>query len=401
MTSLRPGSALARLEAIARKPVRRIVGLMSGTSVDGVDAALVEVSGSYTDTKVKLLAFECLPLEPAVRERIHASFAGNVQQLCETNFVLGEMFAAAALAAVKKAGLPLDELDLVASHGQTVYHIDRSQGGVQSTLQLGEGSVIAERTGAIVVSDFRTRDVAAGGAGAPLVPYVDFCLFARAGEARALQNIGGIANVSVVPGPDEPERVLAFDTGPGNMIIDEVCRELQDDENAFDEDGKFSALGEVDRPLLARLLAHPFLELPPPKTTGREVFGVEFSRQLIDEYDSYKLIDLLATAARFTAESIVHAYRRFVIPHYQLSEAILSGGGQKNLTVLKAVREMLAEDGVKVRTFDDLEGVGFPGKAKEAVAFAILGNETIQGLPGNLPTATGARRPVVLGKISL
>src|SRR5262249_24842785 len=197
----------------------------------------------------KLLAFECLPLEPAVRERIHAAFAGNVQQLCETNFVLGEVFARAAQLACDKAGLPLAELDLVASHGTTVYHIDRSQGGVPSTLQLGEGSVIAERTGAIVVSDFRTRDVAAGGAGAPLVPYVDFCLFARQGQARALQNIGGIANVTVVPGPDEPDRVMAFDTGLGNMVIDEVCRELREDENAFDEDGKFSALGEVDREL--------------------------------------------------------------------------------------------------------------------------------------------------------
>ncbi len=394
-------SALDRLDAIAKKPTRRIVGLMSGTSVDGVDAALCEVSGSYTDTKVKLLAFECLPLEPAVRERIHAAFAGSVQQLCETNFVLGEVFARAAQLACDKAGLPLSELDLVASHGQTVYHIDRSQGGVPSTLQLGEGSVIAERTGAIVVSDFRTRDVAAGGAGAPLVPYVDFCLFARAGQARALQNIGGIANVTVVPGPDEPERVMAFDTGPGNMVIDEVCRELREDENAFDEDGKFSALGEVDRELLARLLAHPYLDLAPPKTTGREVFGVEYSHQLIEEYDPYKLIDLLATAAHFTAESIVRAYRRWVMPRGKLSEVIVSGGGARNTTVIRTMRELLKEDGVPVRTFDELEGVGFPGKAKEAVAFAILANETVQGYASNLPAATGARRPVVLGKISL
>jgi anhydro-N-acetylmuramic acid kinase len=398
---VRPASALARLEAVARKPTRRIVGLMSGTSVDGVDAAVCEVSGSWTDTKVKLLAFECLPLEPGVRARIHAAFAGTVQQLCETNFVLGEVFADAALRAIAKAGLRRDEVDLVASHGQTVYHIDRSQGGVPSTLQLGEASVIAERTGLLVVSDFRTRDVAAGGAGAPLVPYADFCLFARAGQARALQNLGGIANVTVVPGPDEPERVLAFDTGPGNMIIDEVCRELRDDEAAFDEDGQFSALGEVDAELLARLLAHPYFELPPPKTTGREVFGVDFSRRLIDEFDPERLIDLLATVARFTAESIVRSYRRWVMPHYTLKEAILSGGGARNRTVLEAVREMLREDGVAVRTFDELEGTGFPGKAKEAVAFAILANETVQGLPSNLTAATGAKRPVILGKISL
>ncbi|MBI3723360.1 anhydro-N-acetylmuramic acid kinase [bacterium] len=310
---------------------------MSGTSVDGVDAALCEVSGSYTDTRVKLLSFRTLRFAKEVRERIHAAFSGNVQHLCETNFVLGEVFAEAVIAVATEANVPLAELDLVASHGQTVYHMDRSQGGVPSTLQLGEASVIAERTGALVVSDFRTRDVAAGGAGAPLVPYVDFCLFS----------------------------------------------------------------GEVDRELLARLLAHPYLELPPPKTTGREVFGVEFSRSLMDEYDAYKLIDLLATVARFTAESIVRAYRRFVMPQHKLTEAIVSGGGAHNATLMNALREMLREDGVRVRSFDEVEGVGFSGKAKEAVAFAVLANETIQGLPSNLPAATGARRAVVLGKISL
>jgi anhydro-N-acetylmuramic acid kinase len=386
---------------VARKPVRRIVGLMSGTSVDGVDAALVEVEGSYTQTRVRLLAFETVPLERSVRERIHACFSGSVRDLCETNFVLGEVFAEAALAVVRRANLPLEELDVVASHGQTVYHLDRSQGGVPSTLQIGEASVIAERTGALVVSDFRTRDVAAGGAGAPLVPYVDFCLFAREGVVRALQNIGGIANVTVVPGPDHPERVLAFDTGPGNMVLDEVARALQEDDGAYDKDGQFSALGEVDAPLLARLLQHPYFELEPPKTTGRELFGVEYSRALIEEYDPYRLIDLMATVARFTAETIVRAYRRFVIPRSALREVIVSGGGAHNKTLMLALSEMLREDGVSVKSLDDVPGVGFPGKAKEAVAFAILANETIQGLPSNLPAATGARRPVVLGKISL
>jgi anhydro-N-acetylmuramic acid kinase len=394
-------SRLERLDQVARKPLRRIVGLMSGTSVDGVDAALVEVTGSYTETQVKLVAFETLPLERTVRERIHACFSGNVQQLCEANFSLGEVFAEAVLSVVRKANLPLDELDLVASHGQTVYHIDRSQGGVPSTLQIGEASIIAERTGALVVSDFRTRDIAAGGRGAPLVPYVDFCLFSKPGVVRALQNIGGIANVTVVPGPDEAERAIAFDTGPGNMILDEVAKELQDDDAAYDKDGQFSALGEVDRKLLDRLLSHPYFDLEPPKTTGREVFGVDYSRALIAEYDAYRLIDLMATVARFTAESIARAYRRFVIPRYKLTEAIVSGGGAHNKTLMRFLAEMLQEDGVAVKSLDDVPGVGFPGKAKEAVAFAILANETIQGLPSNLPAATGARRPVVLGKISL
>ena len=396
-----PPDRIARLAAIAAKPTRTIVGLMSGTSVDGVDAALCEVSGSGTSTRVRLRAFHTLPLTAAVRARIHHAFAGNVRDVCEANFVLGEVFADAVLEIVKQAGVSLEDIDIVASSGQTIYHIDRSQGGVPSTLQIGEGSVIAERTGAIVVEDFRTRDVAAGGAGAPLVPYADFCLFARAGEVRALQNIGGIANVTVVPPPERPQDVLAFDTGPGNMIIDAVAKELRQDEGAFDDDGQFSALGEVDEALLRRLLAHPYLDLPPPKTTGREAFGADFSRVLIEEHDPNRLIDLLATVTRFTAETIARAYRRWVLPRWKLSEAIVSGGGAYNKTLVRHLRELLAEDGVPVRIFDELEGIGFSGKAKEAVAFAVLANETVQGRPSNLPCATGARRPAILGKIVL
>lgn len=390
-----------RLERVARKQARTIVGLMSGTSVDGVDAALCEVSGTGTTTKAKLIAYRTLPFPPDVRAKIHEVFNGNVRQVCEANFVLGEIFAQAVIEIAREAAVSLEEIDVVASSGQTVWHVDRSQGGTPSTLQIGEASVIAERTGALVVCDFRTRDVAAGGAGAPLVPYVDFCLFARDGERRALQNIGGIANVTVVPPPDRPEDVLAFDTGPGNMIIDAVARALRQDEAAFDEDGKFSALGEVDEPLLARLLAHPYLELAPPKTTGREVFGAELSRALIAEYDPRRLIDLLATVTRFTAESIARAYRRWVLPRGQLTEAIVSGGGALNKTLLKTLGELLAPDGVPVRAWDEVPGIGFPGKAKEAVAFAILANETVQGRASNLPSATGAKRPAVLGKIVL
>jgi anhydro-N-acetylmuramic acid kinase len=388
---------IEKLASLAAKPSRTIVGLMSGTSVDGVDAALCRISGSGTTTRVELLAAQTFPLPDFARQRIHEAFAGNVRQVCETNFVMGEVFADAVLSIARAAALEVEEIDLVACAGQTIYHVDRSQGGIPSTLQIGEGSVIAERTGAIVVEDFRVRDVAAGGAGAPLVPYVDFCLFARPGESRALQNIGGIANVTVVP--ERADDVLPFDTGPGNMIIDAVARALRQDEQAFDEDGQFSALGEVDQGLLNRLLAHPYFELPPPKTTGREVFGAEFSRALIAEYDPNRLIDLLATTTRFTAESIVRAYERWILPRWNLNEAIVSGGGAYNKTLLRHMRERLAP--LVVKTFDEVEGIGFPGKAKEAVAFAILANETVQGRPSNLPSATGARRPAILGKIVL
>jgi anhydro-N-acetylmuramic acid kinase len=388
---------LDELAALSHKDTRAIVGLMSGTSLDGVDAALCEIGGSGADTRVKLVAFETLPFPPGVKERIEDSLSGAVPAACELNFELGEVFADAVLAVAARAGVSLDAIDLVASHGQTIHHVDRSTGR-PSTLQVGEPAVIAERTGRIVVADFRTRDIAAGGGGAPLVAYVDHCLLARPGRTVLLQNIGGIANVTVVT-PD-PARVVAFDTGPGNVLIDEVCRELTGDDAAFDKDGGLSALGEVDEDLLAELLRHDYLRLTPPKTTGRELFGADMVNAMIDAYDRDRLIDLLTTLVHFTARSIVGAYREHVLPGLSpaASEAIVSGGGVHNLTLMRVLADELAKDGLAVRSFDDL-GLGFSAKAKEAVAFAILANETVQGRPSNLPAATGARRPVIQGKI--
>jgi anhydro-N-acetylmuramic acid kinase len=389
-------SRIEELSRLAGKTTRTIVGLMSGTSLDGVDAALCTVSGSGMQTRVELEGFETIPFPPPVRERILATLEGTVRDVCELDFLLGEVFAEAVHAVAAQAGRPLDQIDLIASHGQTVHHIDRSQGEVPSTLQVGQGAVIAERTGRIVICDFRPRDIACGGGGAPLVAYVDHCLFARPETTVLLQNIGGVANVTVVT--EDPAQVQAFDTGPGNVIIDEVCRELTCDEEAFDRDGAFSKLGEVDRPLLQRLLAHDYLQLPPPKTTGREVFGVPMARELIAGYDRDRLIDLLATVVHFVAHSIARAYQEFVLPRHAIDEVIISGGGVHNLTLLSALRQELG--GLPVRPFDDL-GVGFSADAKEAVAFAILANETIQGRPSNLPAATGARGPAILGKIVL
>lgn len=395
-------SRVAELLELGRRDARLIVGLMSGTSLDGVDAALCRVSGSGAATRVELLGFTTVPFEAALRRDLAVAVtgtAGGSAELCALNFRLGEVLADAVVAVAEQGGVALEAIDLVASHGQTVYHVDRAHGDVPSTLQIGEGSVIAERTGRIVVCDFRTRDVAAGGAGAPLVAYVDRCLFAGRGEPVLLQNIGGIANVTAVT-PD-PERALAFDTGPGNLVIDEVCREVTHDEQAHDRDGDYSRLGEVDEDLLADLLSHPYLALPPPKTTGREQFGVEFSRDLIAGYDGDRMLDLLATVVRFTARSIAGAYREFVFPRVgKPAEVVVSGGGVHNRTLMSALGDDLARDGVPVRSFDDLD-LGFPADAKEAVAFAILANETVQGRPSNLPAATGARRPVIQGKIVL
>lgn len=392
-------SRVDELAAIGRKEARTIVGLMSGTSLDGIDAALCTVSGTGRGTKVRLQAFETLPFPEGLRERVEASFQGDVRLACELNFELGEVFADAARTVVERAGRSLDEVDLIASHGQTVHHVDRSM-GLPSTLQLGEPSVIAERTGRIVVADFRPRDIAAGGGGAPLVAYVDHILFAREDRAVLLQNIGGMANVTVVT-PD-PARVLAFDTGPGNALIDEVCRELTGDEDAFDRDGGLSALGEPDEGLLARLLEHDYLRLAAPKTTGREVFGADFAQRLVEAFDRERLIDLVTTLVHFTGRSIAQAYREHVLPGLTtpVEEVVVSGGGALNPTLMGVLRRELERDGLRLRSFDELD-LGFSAKAKEAVAFAILANETVQGRPSNLPAATGARRPVILGKLVL
>jgi anhydro-N-acetylmuramic acid kinase len=388
---------IADLTRIAHQEERTIVGLMSGTSLDGIDAALCSVRGSGPATRVELLGFVSQPYSAHIRGEIESAINGSTADVCALNVTLGDVFADAVLAVVEDAGASLDAVDLVASHGQTLYHVDRSRGR-PATLQVGEAAVIAERTGRIVVCDFRPRDIAKGGAGAPLVAYVDHCLFARQGEVRLLQNLGGIANVTAVSW--DPREVMAFDTGPGNMVIDAVAQALTQDPSAFDDGGNYSRLGEVDDSLLEQLLAHPYFQADPPKTTGREDFGASFSHALIADYDPERLIDLLATVVQFTAATIAQAYRSFVLPRYgDVTEVIVSGGGVHNATLLAALTRELSEM-APVRLLDDL-GLGFTADSKEAVAFCLLANETIQGRPSNLPAATGARGPAILGKIVL
>ncbi|MGI8767500.1 MAG: anhydro-N-acetylmuramic acid kinase [Propionibacteriaceae bacterium] len=378
------------LYQIAQKPSRLVVGLMSGTSVDGIDAALVKITGAGPGVEVELLAFGTYPLEDHLKVLVHNSFEGMARELCELNFLLGEAFAGAVANLCADADRPLIDVDLIGSHGQTIYHIPRSAPGVPSTLQLGEAAVIAERTGVPVVCDFRVRDMAAGGEGAPLVPYADFLLFAAPGSRRALQNIGGIANVTLVA--DRADELIAFDTGPGNMIIDALARAITGDPDAVDTDGRLSATGAVDEDLLAELLAHPYFSTDPPKTTGRELFGRNFADQLIIGYDVDRLTDLLATVVAFTADTIADAYRRFLLPAGRIDEVLVSGGGVHNATLMARLTDRLAP--IPVRT-----PPGLDPDAKEAVAFALLANETLCGNPGNVPSATGARHPVLLGKI--
>ena len=369
-----------------------MIGLMSGTSLDGADAALV----SFEKDRPELVDFLCLPMPGDLRQKILDCCSldkSNIALTCSLNAQLGHYFAQASLSLCRQAGIPKDKILCIASHGQTVYHIPQSGGEwLASTLQLGEPAVIAYETGLPVVSSLRAMDMAAGGRGAPLVPYVDFLLF-RCGHSRALQNIGGIGNVTVLPADCAPQQVIAFDTGPGNMVMDALAQLLF--KLPYDEDGKIAEQGRPDERVLAAWMAEPFFSLPPPKATGRELFGQQFVLASLEAFPDVSPQDWLASAAMFTAMSIGRSYRDFVFPLCAVREVIVSGGGSYNRALLCDIRMQLPA--CRVLRQEDL---GYRSDAKEAMAFAVLGHETMAGRPGNLPGATGAAHPVILGNIT-
>ena len=375
----------------------RVAGLMSGTSADGVDVAIVDIG----PRGVELLAFETFPHPPALRQQIFGLFdpaRARIDDLCHLNFVLGEAFAAAVIRLARKSRIALGSIDLVGSHGQTVYHIPEGRRVgrkiIRSTLQIGEPSVIAERTGIATVADFRPRDVAAGGEGAPLVPFADYILFCDKRRSRAVQNIGGIANVTYLPAGGGPEGVLAFDTGPGNMMIDRAAWHATRGRLPYDKDGRLAARGRIDERLLGELMRHPYLRRRPPKSTGRETFGVQLTDVLWQRARKRGVTprDILATLTAFTVRSIADAYRRF-LPAMP-DEVILCGGGAANPTLVAMLRRELQP--ARVARMDEF---GLDPRAKEAVSFAILAYATAEGIPNNVPSATGACRAVVMGKV--
>jgi anhydro-N-acetylmuramic acid kinase len=377
--------------------VKRVVGLMSGTSVDGVDAALVEVEGWGAETRARLLAFQTTAYSDEERAAIHKLFAGDVRAVCEGSFRLGERFATAALDVIAHAGLRPRDVDLVGSHGQTIWHQPPSacaQGGTPSTLQVGEPAVIAARTGIVTVADFRVADVALGGEGAPLVPWCDWALYRKPGKLRALQNLGGIANVTLVG--DRLDQLLAFDNGPGNMMIDALAPAASNGTDTIDRDGAWSARGRVQDDLLAALLASDdYLTRPPPKSTGRERYGVATVKAWAAAHSDRAPVDLLATLVAYTAEAIARSYRAFLAPRGAIDEALIAGGGAHNRTLMAELARRLAP--LPVRPFDE----GVSPDAKEAVAFAVLAVQAIHAVPANVVQVTGAQRPAVLGKICL
>jgi len=387
---------------LSKKRTKRVIGLMAGTSLDGITAAVVQVTGCGVETKIVLLEHATFPFDPEVKRTVlNASIprSGTVDLISEMNFVLGELLADAARTITEQAGLKMTDIDLIGSHGQTIYHCpsgSRTLWGTASSLQIGEPCVIAERTGVTTVADFRMRDIAAGGGGAPLVPYVDFIFLRSQERSRIVLNIGGIANLTVLPRGCTIEDVFAFDTGPGNMLIDSVVKEVTQGAEEFDRDGRMAASGEVDTSLVNELLTHEYFRTEPPKSTGRELFGSKFLMLLLQRAAANGLSgnDIVATATALTPYSVRDACERFVFPRVDVDEVIISGGGTKNETLVRMMRDCFKP--IPVAYSDDY---GLSSTAKEAIAFAVLANETICGGCANVPGATGARRRVVLGKI--
>jgi len=367
-----------------------VAGIMSGTSLDGIDVAIVDIRGRGFSVK----AFRSAPYPAKVREAILAvsnarTHTGDIARL---HFLLGELYAEAVQQACRQSGL---KPQLIACHGQTIFHEGEPAPylgrRIASTLQIGEAAVIAERTGIPVVSDFRPRDIAAGGHGAPLVPYVDYLMFRHPRRGRVALNIGGIANITAIPPGATPDQVIAFDTGPGNMVIDALVTAHTKGKLKFDRDGKLASKGHVNKKLLDSLLADRYYRQHPPKTAGREQYGREFVERL--HRSGLPPLDLIATATALTAATIAAAIRRFVPA--PVDELIVSGGGARNPQIMNHLAAFLPA--VAIASSSDF---GIDIDAKEAIAFAILGYETWRGRPSNLPSATGARRGVILGKIT-
>ena len=380
-----------RLAALAAKQRRRVVGLMSGTSADGIDAVLVDLWGSGESTRYEMLSFATTPLPSSLRREVFALFAedASLDALCRVNFALGEAFATAALAALEQAKLGPEAIDLIGSHGQTVRHLPASG----STLQIGEPAVIAARTGAVTIADFRAADMAVGGEGAPLVPLADHLLFAQRHEGRLLLNIGGIANVTALPPNADASAIRAFDLGPGNMLIDAAVAHCTNGRECFDRGGQRAARGRIDEGLLAELMHTGFLQREPPKSTGREEFGEPFLADILRR-GTWRDDDLIATLTAFTVQSIAEGIDRFCPGEF--AALWVGGGGVHNPCIMEGLRHALPS--LAVRSLAEL---GVDPDAREALAFAVLANETLMGRPGNIPAATRAQRPVVLGKIAL
>ena len=377
-----------------------VAGVMSGTAADGVDVAVVSIQGRGSYLSFDLLLHDYSEYPKAIREAVLAAMNAShisVAELSRLNFRLGEFYAEAVSKAHKKAGRT--KLDLVGCHGQTLYHQGTAAPylgkKIACTWQTGEGSVVAARLGVPVVSDFRPADMAAGGKGAPLVPLLDYAIFRSAHKGRIIQNIGGIANLTAIPAAAPPDGIMAFDTGPGNMVIDRLMQMLF--KKSYDRDGAIARRGSVLQSVLEQSLDAAYFKLKPPKTAGREEFGSEYAAAFLRRCGRAAKADVIATATALTAKSMSQALERFVLARGNYRDWVVSGGGTKNAALMDMLAQEADKLGLWLKHSDDF---GIPSQAKEAVAFALLAYQTWNGLPGNVPSATGAERAAVLGKIS-
>ncbi|MDE2667114.1 MAG: anhydro-N-acetylmuramic acid kinase [Acidobacteriota bacterium] len=381
---------------------RLVVGLMSGTSLDGVDAALVRIVRSEQDCSVQLKHFITNPYPEEVRQSLLRVASGQLVAagfISHLGILLGRLYSEAVKDVCQAAGAPLDRLDLIGSHGQTVFH--QSDPGdfcgrpVASTLQIGEAAVLVEETGVTTVSDFRPADMAAGGTGAPLIPLVDFLLFRDLQRGRVLLNLGGIANLTLLPPACGIDQIRAFDSGPGNMVIDALVRRLEADSPRFDAGGRLALSGKPIPALLDSLLADPYFRRRPPKSAGREQFGGAFVERLLAAREASGPPDLVCTAAELTARTVSDAVLNHIDPAHHWDRVLVSGGGVYNAYLMQRLQELLPK--LKVAPTDSL---GIPADAKEAIGFAVLANETLELAAGNVPSATGARHAAILGKVT-
>ena len=394
---------MQKLIDLSKKNNKYVIGLMSGTSLDGVDVALVEITGNWIETKINLIGFLDYPFPYGLKEIVLKNSVretSNVEDISRLNFLIPQIYNEAIDLLCKEIDFDKSKIDLIGSHGQTIHHlpekVDFFNHQISSTLQIGDPSVLAKLSGIITVGDFRTGDVALGGQGAPLVPYFDYIIFHSSEKNRALLNIGGISNITVLQKNGKQHDVLAFDTGPGNMMIDLLMKKFYEKE--FDKDGEVASSGKINDDLFIALITQDsFIEAAPPKSTGREYYGEEFLAPLLEEFADVPSEDWLHTISKFTAYAVYRNYEKFIMDETKIDELIVSGGGAKNKFLYQSLADYFGKE-TEVKVIDE---IGVSSDAKEAICFAVLANETISGNAANIPRTTGASRATILGKICL
>lgn len=394
---------MQKLIELSKKDSKYVIGLMSGTSLDGVDVALVEINGNWIETKINLIGFLEYPFPLGLKELVLKNSVretSNVEDITRLNFLIPQIYNEAIDSLCKDIMFDKSKINLIGSHGQTIHHlpgyINYFDHQVASTLQIGDPAVLAKLSGVVTVGDFRTGDVALGGQGAPLVPYFDYLIFHSTEKNRALLNIGGISNITILNKDGRQQDVLAFDTGPGNMMIDLLMKKFYG--KNFDKDGIIAMAGKINNDLLIALITKDsFIEAKPPKSTGREYYGEEFLNPLLSEFADVSPEDWLHTVTKFTAYAVHRNYEKYILEETKVNELFVSGGGAKNKFLYQSLANYFG-DNTDVKVIDE---IGISSDAKEAICFAVLANETISGNTSNIPRTTGASKPTILGKICL